>query len=102
MALRKITVINIKATTQGEDGRGGSIGIGGCSDAPSNTTNWRRPEGAVLHRRVQEHAETFFAQVEAETGLGLPDFVKDEFNAFLQCGILAHGFVRVRCADCSP
>ncbi|WP_218132308.1 transposase zinc-binding domain-containing protein [Nitrosomonas sp. Nm33] len=50
---------------------------------------------------VQEHIETFFAQVETETGLGLPDFVKDEFDAFLECGILAHGFLRLRCADCS-
>jgi hypothetical protein len=30
-------------------------------------------------------------QVELETGVGLPDFVKDEFDAFLECGILAHG-----------
>jgi len=47
---------------------------------------------------VQEHLETFFAQVEAETGASLPDFVKDEFDAFLECGILAHGFLRLRCA----
>ena len=28
-------------------------------------------------------------------------FVKDEFEAFLECGILAHGFLRVRCVDCA-
>jgi hypothetical protein len=50
---------------------------------------------------VQEHIETFFAQVETETGSGLPDFVKDEFDAFLECGILAHGFLRLRCTDCT-
>jgi hypothetical protein len=38
---------------------------------------------------------------ELETGAGLPDFVKEEFDAFLQCGILAHGFLRLRCADCA-
>jgi hypothetical protein len=27
--------------------------------------------------------------VELETGAGLPDFVKEEFDAFLECGILA-------------
>jgi len=26
--------------------------------------------------------------------------VKDEFDAFLECGILAHGFLRLRCGDC--
>jgi hypothetical protein len=30
----------------------------------------------------------------------LPQFVKDEFDAFLECGILAHGFLRLRCAGC--
>jgi hypothetical protein len=42
------------------------------------------------------------AQVERETGSGLPDFVREEFDAFLECGILAHGFLRLRCADCAP
>jgi hypothetical protein len=43
----------------------------------------RRPEETTLYRLVQEHLETFLAQVELETGAGLPDFVKDEFDAFL-------------------
>jgi len=60
-----------------------------------------RPEKTILYQLVQEHVETFFAQVEAETGSGLPDFIKDEFDAFLECGILAHGFLRLRCVDCS-
>jgi hypothetical protein len=30
---------------------------------------------------------------------GPPDFVKEEFDAFLQCGILAYGFLRLRCAE---
>jgi hypothetical protein len=41
------------------------------------------------------------AQVEAETEAGLPEFVQEEFDAFLECGILAHGFLRLRCADCA-
>ena len=49
---------------------------------------------------MQQHAQTFFAQVEHTTGASLPQFVKDEFDAFLECGILAHGFLRLRCADC--
>jgi hypothetical protein len=61
----------------------------------------RRPEETVLYQLVQEHVETFFAQIEAETGAGLPGFVKAEFEAFLECGILAHGFLRVRCAECA-
>jgi len=60
----------------------------------------RRPEETTLYRVVQEHLETFLAQVEAGGAASLPQFVKDEFDAFLECGILAHGFMRVRCAAC--
>ena len=61
----------------------------------------RRPEETTLYQVVQEQIATFLAQVEAKTGAGLPEFVKDEFEAYLECGILAHGFLRVRCADCA-
>ena len=47
---------------------------------------------------VQEQFATFLAQVEARTSAGLPDFVQDEFKALLECGALAHGFLRLRCA----
>jgi hypothetical protein len=39
--------------------------------------------------------------MEAETdGTGLPRFVVAEVEAFLRCGILAHGFVRLACEAC--
>jgi hypothetical protein len=59
-----------------------------------------RPEQTVLYRLVQQHAATFFEQAESAVGADLPQFVKDEFDAFLECGILAHGFLRLRCDDC--
>ena len=59
-----------------------------------------RPEQTTLYRLVQQRAATFFAQAEAAAGADLPQFVTDEFDAFLECGILAHGFLRLRCADC--
>jgi hypothetical protein len=60
----------------------------------------RRPEETTLYRLVQENLETFIVEVEAGGAASLPQFVKDEFDAFLECGILAHGFLRVRCAEC--
>jgi len=33
-------------------------------------------------------------------GRGLPAFVERDLRAYLACGILAHGFARVRCPDC--
>jgi hypothetical protein len=49
---------------------------------------------------VQQHAASFVTHTEAGTGARLPRFVKDEFDAFLECGILAHGFLRLRCGEC--
>lgn len=70
---------------------------------PGNAVHYerRRPEESVLYRLVQEQLETFLAQVEAETGASLPEFIEEEFDAFLKCGILAHGFLRLRCAKCA-
>ena len=59
-----------------------------------------RPEQTTLYRLVQQHAATFIAETEAAAGADLPQFVKDEFDAFLDCGILAHGFLRLHCGDC--
>ena len=59
-----------------------------------------RPEQTTLYRLVQQHAASFIAHTEASTDAELPRFIKDEFDAFLECGILAHGFLRLRCGDC--
>jgi len=59
-----------------------------------------RPGQTTLYRLVQQHAATFFAQTEEATGASLAQFIKDKFDAFLECGILAHGFLRLRCDDC--
>nr|MCH9681163.1 transposase [Deltaproteobacteria bacterium] len=44
--------------------------------------------------------ESFIADVEADGERVLPRFVKKELRDFLGCGILAKGFLRVRCARC--
>ena len=54
---------------------------------------------------VQQHACSSTPQpssrrLKAAAGADLPQFVKDEFDAFLECGVLAHGFLRLRCGDC--
>ena len=56
-----------------------------------------RPEQTTLYRLVLQHAASFIAQTEASTGAELPLFIKDEFDALLECGILVHGFLRLRC-----
>jgi hypothetical protein len=59
----------------------------------------RRPEESVLYSVVQAELETFLARAQARERR-VPRFVERELRGFLRCGILAHGFVRVRCDEC--
>ncbi len=38
----------------------------------------------------------------AGQGRALPDYVQREFEAYLKCARLEHGFLRVRCESCMP
>jgi hypothetical protein len=59
----------------------------------------RRPETTLLYCTVQAHLETFLAR-RTDEGRPVPRFVERELRAFLDCGLLPHGFVRVRCTAC--
>jgi len=50
---------------------------------------------------VQRHALTFFAEAEETIGASLPQFIEPEFDAYPESGMLAHGFLRLRCNECS-
>jgi len=61
----------------------------------------RDAEHAVLYRVIDEHLDAFLETVSRHAdGGSLPDFVEREFRDFLTCGVLAHGFARLRCTDC--
>ncbi len=62
-----------------------------CAAAANPARHQRhRPEETTLYRVVQAHCDTFLACVDINNGgAGVPKFVTDEFDAFLQCGILA-------------
>lgn len=58
------------------------------------------PEKTTLYKLVQANWLTFQQQVEQDLGYPLPDFVIKEFDEYLRCGILAHGFLRAQCTSC--
>ena len=61
----------------------------------------RDPSRTVLYKVVAEHLETFLSSLNAEPDAkGLPTYVEREFYDYLQCGILAHGFLRLCCNVC--
>src|SRR5215470_2338912 len=61
----------------------------------------RDPSSTVLYQVVAEHLETFLASLADDPeATGLPAYVQREFYDYLQCGILAHGFLRLGCDTC--
>lgn len=62
----------------------------------------RSPTTGVRYGVVRGHWSDFAADVRDQTdGTGLPAFVVRESRKFLRCGVRAHGFAPVRCADCA-
>ena len=54
---------------------------------------------ASVVRIVIHQLETFLAR-QRERDRPVPQFVEREFRSFLDCGILARGFLRLRCQSC--
>jgi len=62
----------------------------------------RDAEHAMLYRVIDEHLDAFLETARRHAdGAALPAFVEQEFRDFLTCGVLAHGFARLRCTDCA-
>ena len=66
-------------------------------DAPAYERH--RPEQTPLYALVEEHFPRFLERLDAE-GVSLPHFVIEEFEAYLECGRLEYGFLRVKCDAC--
>ena len=66
------------------------------SGADRDIRERRRPEETPLHRIVETCYPKFLARLEAE-GASPPHFVQQEFDDYLKCGLLEHGFLRVKC-----
>jgi len=61
----------------------------------------RDPSHTVLYTVIADPLETFLASLDADPdATGLPAYVEREFYAYLRCGILAHGFLRLGCDTC--
>jgi len=73
---------------------------------PTKAYNPRHPERTLLYRTIAEHFETWFELASAGQFDGQgdhhtpPAYVEKAFRKYLECGIFAHGFARVRCDDC--
>ena len=62
----------------------------------------RHAEAGVVHGVIREHLDDVLrAAANRADGAGLPESIAREFREFLTCGVLAHGFARVRCERCA-
>ncbi|MBW2543652.1 MAG: transposase zinc-binding domain-containing protein [Deltaproteobacteria bacterium] len=73
--------------------------VGPTADSAPGGYTPRCPEQSLLHRIVREQLEPFLARAR-ETGRPAPRFVEQELRAYLRCGVLAHGFLRLHCDAC--
>ncbi len=58
-----------------------------------------QPEKTLLYQLVSGYYPAFTEYL-AREGKVLPIYVQREFKAYLKCGRLEHGFLRVRCENC--
>ena len=73
--------------------------LGPIADSATAGYTPRFPEQTLLHRIVGEQLESFLSRAR-ETGQPAPRFIEQELRAYLRCGVLAHGFLRLHCDAC--
>jgi ribosomal protein S27E len=66
---------------------------------PQPSHERHRPEKTLLYRIIDRYYPEFLAYM-AEQGRSLPYHVQKEFDEYLKCGRLEHGFLRVQCSTC--
>ena len=69
------------------------------ADEPPPHYERNKPETTLFYQIVEEYWAAFQAELDAQ-GKSLPHFVAKEFDEFVKCGKLEHGFLRVRCSSC--
>jgi len=61
----------------------------------------RDPSTIGLYHVVADYLETFLASLDADLNAkGLPAYIQSESYDYLQCSMLAHGFMRLDCDTC--
>ncbi len=67
----------------------------------SSTYSRHEPQKTILYKTIQREFETFVSTAQQSTDkLPFPMHVFQEVDSYLGCGILANGFVRIKCESC--
>ena len=80
--------------------RTGNGGLAPAHALGHATYERHRSEHTLLYQLlIEKHYPTLVEQLDAQ-GRSLPTHAHQEFEAYLKCGRLEHGFLRVRCDTC--
>ena len=80
--------------------RTGNGGLAPAHALGHATYERHRSEHTLLYQLlIEKHYPTLVEQLDAQ-GRSLPTHAHQEFEAYLKCGRLKHGFLRLRCATC--
>lgn len=70
------------------------------SQSPGGSEYQRhKPEETALYGIIEQNLPSFQSHL-TNADISLPGFVHDEFRKYLRCGLLKHGFLRVKCNGC--
>jgi ribosomal protein S27E len=58
-----------------------------------------KPEETDLYKIIDQNLPSFQSHL-SSADISLPGFVHEEFRRYLRCGLLKHGFLRVKCNGC--
>ena len=58
-----------------------------------------KPEETELYKIIEQNLPSFQSHL-SNADISLPAFVHDEFRSYLRCGLLKHGFLRVKFNGC--
>ncbi len=67
--------------------------------APRRRYERRRPEKTPLHKVISENLASWL-EWRDQAERSVPGYVKEDFRAYLECGILCFGFGRALCTGC--
>ncbi|MBU1241294.1 transposase zinc-binding domain-containing protein [Myxococcota bacterium] len=68
-----------------------------CRSFPPQVYKPRAPQNTLLSKAIISRFNNFTALTGHEP---LPSHIESEFSAYIQCGIRAYGFARLKCTAC--
>jgi hypothetical protein len=67
---------------------------------PKSVYRPRTPKSGLLYQTINANFDDFLMEAKSNEKI-IPDYVLNEFDSYLKCGILEHGFIKLECETCN-